>query len=546
MRQTRRQFVKTLSAGTIGAGAAGWLAHPHGPLTIVYAQDTAPPFPALRDPKYREWGELAIKAAKALGCTYADIRFTRNRAQSFNVRNGRLSSQGFQSYGGFAGGGSGEVSETYGFGVRVIHSGVWGFASSPIVTPDEIKKIVQTATDIAKGSAIIKKSDVQLAPVPAYTEVWEAPCEIDPFTIPLDEKVAMLAEVTSAMQKNSGVAFANAQAGFKREWKFLATSEGSFIEQNIYYTTAACSASARYQGQMKTRTYSADSTSRGYEHVTQANLLSHAERVAAEAVEHAMAKPVGAGLKDLILLPTHLQLTIHEIVAHPTELDRIVGFEANYAGTSFVTVKDLGKLKYGSKHFNITADRTYPGAMATVGFDDDGVKAQKWPIIREGILVGLTTNRETAHYIGEKESRGCTFANHWRNFPFLRMSNIQMEPGPKGAPTVDQMIADVKDGVLVDGTGSFSIDQQRYNGQFGGNAFWEIKNGKKTRMVTDFTYNAITTDFWGNLDAVGPPEAWEHHGMDGDAKGQPVQSNWPSHGSSPCLIRKVMVGTAFA
>ncbi len=546
MRQTRRQFVKTLSAGAIGAGAAGWLAHPRGPLTLVYAQDTAPPFPALRDPKYREWGELAIKSAKALGCTYADIRFTRNRAQSFNVRNGRLSSAGFQSYGGFAGGGSGEVSETYGFGVRVIHSGVWGFASSPIVTPDEIKKIVQTATDIAKGSAIIKKSDVLLAPVPAYTEVWEAPCEIDPFTIPLDEKVATLAEVTSAMQKNSGVAFANAQAGFKREWKFLATSEGSFIEQNIYYTTAACSASARYQGQMKTRTYSADSTSRGYEHVKQANLLSHAERVAAEAVEHAMAKPVGAGLKDLILLPTHLQLTIHEIVAHPTELDRIVGFEANYAGTSFVQVKDLGKLKYGSKHFNITADRTYPGAMATVGFDDDGVKAQKWPIIREGILVGLTTNRETAHYIGEKESRGCTFANHWRNFPFLRMSNIQMEPGPKGAPTVDQMIADVKDGVLVDGTGSFSIDQQRYNGQFGGNAFWEIKNGKKTRMVTDFTYNAITTDFWGNLDAVGPPEAWEHHGMDGDAKGQPVQSNWPSHGSSPCLIRKVMVGTAFA
>ena len=208
-------------------------------------------------------------------------------------------------------------------------------------------------------------------------------------------------------------------------------------------------------------------------------------------------------------------------------------------------MSDLGKLKYGSKWLNVDADRTHPGAMSTVGYDDDGVKGQRWPIIKDGILVGLQTNRETAHYIGEKQSRGCTFANHWRNYPFLRMPNIQLQPGPPGSPTVDQMIADVKDGVLVDGTGSFSIDQQRYNGQFGGNCFWEIKNGKKTRMVTDFTYNAITTDFWANLDAVGPPESWQHNGMGGDAKGQPVQSNRPSHGSAPCLIRKIMVGAAF-
>ena len=184
--------------------------------------------------------------------------------------------------------------------------------------------------------------------------------------------------------------------------------------------------------------------------------------------------------------------------------------------------------------------------MATVGFDDDGVKAQKWQIVKDGILVGLQTNRETAHLINENFSRGCTFANHWRNYPFLRMPNIQLEAGPAGSPDVDAMIADVKDGILVDGMGSFSIDQQRYNGQFGGDAFWEIKNGKKTRMVSDFTYNAITTDFWANLDAVGPPATWQHVGMTGDAKGQPVQSNHPSHGSSPCLIRRVMVGAAYA
>ncbi len=181
-----------------------------------------------------------------------------------------------------------------------------------------------------------------------------------------------------------------------------------------------------------------------------------------------------------------------------------------------------------------------------MGFDDDGVKSQKWQIVKDGILVGLQTNRETAHLLNENFSRGCTFANHWRNYPFLRMPNIQMEAGPAGSPDLDAMIADVKDGVLVDGMGSFSIDQQRYNGQFGGDAFWEIKNGKKTRMVTDFTYNAITTDFWANLDAVGPPSAWQHVGMTGDAKGQPVQSNHPSHGSSPCLIRRVMVGAAYA
>jgi TldD protein len=333
---------------------------------------------------------------------------------------------------------------------------------------------------------------------------------------------------------------------FDYEWKYLATSEGSFIEQVFFYTTCGCNATATHQGQVKTRSYQPGSMTRGYEFVTESNLPAQAERVAAEAVEFAMAKPVGAGLKDLVLLPSHLALTIHEIIAHPTELDRIVGYEANYAGTSFVKVADLGKLKYGSKWLNIDADRTHPGAMSTVGYDDDGVKAQKWPIIKDGILVGLQTNRETAHYIGEQESRGCTFANHWRNYPFLRMPNIQMQAGPPGSPTADQMIADVKDGVLVDGSGSFSIDQQRYNGQFGGNAFWEIKNGKKTRMVTDFTYNAITTDFWGNLDAVGPPESWQHNGMGGDAKGQPVQSNRPSHGSAPCLIRKVMVGAAFS
>ena len=529
--QTRREFARTVGLGAIGLGLTP---------TYLYARQNTTPFPPVKDPKYRNWSDEALREAKRLGCTYADIRFTLNRSNGIAVRNGRLTTSGNIGFGQFG------DEDTYGFGVRVVHSGVWGFSSSPIVSPEEIKRVVGIATDVAKASAMSKKFDVRLAPVKAYDTFWQTPIKTDPWNVPLEDRIALLIDASVRMQKNPDIAFANAAANFNYEWKFLATSEGSYIEQVFYYTACSMSATARKDGVVKTRTYNPGTQTKGWEFVLDSDLPGNAERVAAEAVEHAMAKPVGSGLKDLVLMPSHSALTIHEIIAHPTELDRIVGYEANYAGTSFITLKDLGKLKYGSKLMNITADRTHPGGASTVGFDDDGVEAQKWPIVRDGILVGLQTNRETAHHIGENFSRGCTFANHWRNYPFLRMPNIQMEPGPAGSPNLDQMIADVKDGVLVEGQGSFSIDQQRYNGQFGGDAFWEIRNGKKTRMVTDFTYNAITTEFWANLDAVGPPNTWEHHGMGGDAKGQPVQSNRPSHGSSPILIRRIMVGAAFS
>ena len=275
-------------------------------------------------------------------------------------------------------------------------------------------------------------------------------------------------------------------------------------------------------------------------------MLENVERICAEAAEHCTAPPVTVGLKDLIITPAHAMLTIHEIVAHPTELDRVVGYEANYAGTSFISLADVGKMTVGSKLFNITADRTLPGGMCTVGYDDDGVKSQRWPLVREGKLVDLQTNRETAHYLKQDFSRGCTFATSWRNFPFLRMPNVHLDAGPPGSPTPEQIIADTKDGVLIDGRGSYSIDQQRYNGQFGGDAFWEIKDGKKIRMVSDVTYNAITTDFWNNLDAISGAESWAMFGTTGDAKGQPVQINHPSHGSPWFRIRRVMVGAAYS
>ncbi len=501
--------------------------------------------------KFKGLSDIALAEAKRAGCTYADIRFTRNVNDSLTMRDRVIAAGGFGGGGGgFGGGGGGGFggggySASAGFGVRVIHSGVWGFASSPLTTEDEIRRVARAAVDVAKASAVAKKTDVQLAPTPAYTEYWATPVKVDPFKVPLDEKVAFLLKVNEAVLANKGVFRVQSNMAFDSEWKYLATSEGSYIEQEIYRTFGSYTVIARGKT-TKTRTFGVAPRSAGYEIIQDGKMVENAEKTAAEAVEHASAPPVAAGLKDLILTPSHAMLTIHEVVAHATEIDRIMGYEANYAGTSFVKISDVGKLKYGSKLFNVTADRTRVGGMCTVGYDDDGVKSQEWPLVREGILVGLQTNRETAHYINEKESRGCTFATSWRNYPFLRMPNVHVEPGPAGSPTPEEIIADTKDGILIDGRGSYSIDQQRYNGQFGGDAFWEVKNGKITRMVSDVTYNAITTDFWGNLDATSNKESWQMHGTTGDAKGQPTQINHPSHGSPYLRIRKIMVGAAYS
>ncbi len=428
----------------------------------------------------------------------------------------------------------------------MIHSGVWGFASSPIVTEDEIKRITLLATEVAKASAIAKRADVKLAPVQAYQEYWITPIKKDPATVPQDEKQALVQKVVDLVVKTKEVTSVNASVQLEHEWKYFASSEGSYIEQETYTTTPQFTVTARKDGETRTRVFTGVPGTGGWEVAEAAEMVESAERIAAEAVEFCTAKPVDMGVKDLILTPSHAMLTIHEIVAHATELDRILGYEANYAGTSFVKLSDVGKLKYGSKLFNVTADRIIPGGVATIGYDDDGVKTQQWPLVREGILVGLQTNRESAGIIGETASRGCTSANSWRDYPFLRMPNVHVEPGPPGSPTPEDIIADTRDGVLIDGRGSYSIDQQRYNGQFGGNAFWEVKNGKKTRMVSNVTYNAITTDFWGNLDAISGKESWRMFGTGGDAKGQPTQTNSISHGSPWLRIKKILVGAAYA
>ena len=554
----RRDFVKTVAMSGVAIAASDVIAD-------LLAQS---PKGRVLESKFKGLSDVALTEAKRLGCTYADIRFTRNTNNGVNASGGNrdAADAGFGGFpggggggrggggrgggrGGFGGGNAGQgarAGEAAGFGVRVIHSGVWGFASSPLVNEDEIRRITRIATEVAKASAIAKKVDVKLAPVQAYTDYWVSPVVKDPAAIPQTDKQALVQKVVDTAVANKDVLTVNASISLEHEWKYFASSEGSYIEQEIYTTTPTFTVTARKNGETRSRTYVGEPRTGGWEVAEASGMLENAEKTAAEAVEYCTAKPVEMGLKDLILTPSHAMLTIHEIIGHATELDRILGYEANYAGTSFVKISDLGKLKYGSKIFNVTADRNIPGGVATIGYDDDGVKTQEWPIVRDGILVGLQTNRESAHFIGEKESRGCTAANSWRDYPFLRMPNVHVDAGPKGSPTPEEMIADTKDGVLIDGRGSYSIDQQRYNGQFGGNAFWEIKNGKKTRMVTNVTYNAITTDFFANLDAVSGKEHWQMFGTGGDAKGQPTQTNSISHGSPWMRIRRIMVGAAFA
>ncbi len=555
----RRDFVKTIALSGAAAAASDLVGD-------LIAQS---PKGRVLESKFKGLADVALAQAKQLGCTYADIRFTRRTNRGVNASGGNRDAAELGGFGGGGRGGGGRgggrggrggfggfggddagagagANQAAGFGVRVIHSGVWGFASSPIVTEDEIRRITRMAAEIAKASAIAKKMDVRLAPVPAYQDHWATPMRKDPATVPQETKQELVQQVVDLALKTKDVLSVNASVQLEAEWKYFASSEGSYIDQDIFTTTPSFSVTARRDGETRTRAFTGEPGTGGWEIAEAAQMMENAERIAAEAVELCTAKPIAMGIKDLILTPAHAMLTIHEIVAHATELDRIMGYEANYAGTSFVKVSDLGKLKYGSKLFNVTADRTVPRGVATVGYDDDGVKTQEWPLVRDGILVGLQTNRESAHYIGEKASRGCTSANSWRDYPFLRMPNVHVDAGPPGLPTPEQIIADTKDGVLIDGRGSYSIDQQRYNGQFGGNAFWEVKNGKKTRMVSNVTYNAITTDFWANLDAISGKASWRMFGTGGDAKGQPTQTNSISHGSPWLRIRRIMVGAAYA
>ncbi|HYI96608.1 MAG TPA: TldD/PmbA family protein [Bryobacteraceae bacterium] len=484
--------------------------------------------------------DTALREAKRLKASYCDIRINRYREQGISIRLSpeRGTSKTLEVP---------EISDTdsFGFGVRVIVNGAWGFASSPRVVAAEITRITQEAVAVAKANATIKPRLIVLAPTKAYIDRWTSPFERNPFEVPIPEKLTLLTAVAREVKKERRVLSSNASLNFRSEDKYFASSEGSSIQQLIIHTSGSATANAvDVQKRLsKSRSYIPTPLSTGYEFVPQMNMTENARRIREEVVEHLAAPPVRPGKKDLVLMPSHLFLTIHESIGHPTELDRALGYEANYAGTSYLTLDKLRKARIASDIVNIFGDRTTERGLATVAYDDDGVKTMKFPIVSKGIFSGYQTIRDQAHIIGEKESRGCCYADSWSSVPFQRMPNVSMEAGTTDL-TVEDLIGGIEDGILIEGRGSYSIDQQRYNFQFGGDAFWEIKGGKKRGMISQVAYQARSPDFWTACDGIAGPSYWQMYGSARDGKGEPTQINSMSHGCSPSRFRSIdVIGT---
>ncbi|HEX2568419.1 MAG TPA: TldD/PmbA family protein, partial [Polyangia bacterium] len=470
----------------------------------------------------------ALGAARKAGASYGDIRVMRRRQEDVSTREDHITNV---SYG-----------EDYGFGVRVVADGAWGFAASSRVDPKEAERVAQLAVDIARANARVVKRPVTLAPEAAHVDVWQTPLTKDPFKIPPSDKAELLLAASAEALKVSGVRYASAGVSLLGEWKLLASTDGAYIEQAItrigpsLIVTAVDSTS----GEFTSRAHELPAMQGGWELIENSPLVADARRLGEDAVAKLKSPSVTPGKRDLILAPSNLWLTIHESVGHPTELDRALGYEANMAGTSFATVDKLGKLRYAAPLVTIFADKTTPGGLATCGYDDDGVKTQRWEIVKDGLFVGYQTTREQAGWIGEKASRGCSYAQDYKSFPFQRMPNVSLAPGKKPLG-VAELIAATEDGIYITGNGSWSIDHQRYNFQFGGQMFYEVKHGKITRTLKDVAYQSNTLEFWNACDMVGGEKEWAMGGSLFDGKGEPGQVNAVSHGCPPARFRGVNI-----
>lgn len=482
-------------------------------------------------------GDVAIGEAKKQGASYADLRIGRYRNQFSGYRLSPERGSNITDEVPFV-----TDQNSFGFGVRVIVNGQWGFAASPLVTADEIARITREAVTVAKANAAAQATPVQLAPVKVYRDRWTSKFDRDPFAIAMEEKLDLIRSATVSAKKDPKVFSSFGALGFQAEDKYFASSEGSSIQQYVVRVYPLLSATAVdfKNGISRTRNYTVEPQTAGWEAIAKANLLENAPRIRAEVLEHLAAPPVKPGKKDLVLMPSHLWLTIHESIGHSTELDRALGYEANYAGTSFLTTEKMGNFSIGSELMNVFGDRTNDRGLATVKYDDDGVLTTKFPIIEKGVFKHYQTIRDQAHLIGETESRGCCYGDSWSSVPFQRMPNVWLAPGPETV-TPEDLISGVDDGILIEGDGSFSIDQQRYNFQFGGDAFWEIKGGKKGGMVSRVAYQARTPDFWHACDGISGPSYWQQFGAPNDGKGEPAQSNSVSHGCSPSRFRQINV-----
>jgi TldD protein len=494
----------------------------------------------------KKMADVALNAARSKGATYTDVRIGRYLNQFVITREDKVENI--------------VNTESYGMGIRVIANGGWGFAATDKLDNDSIAKASELAVSIAKENSRLLSEPVRLAPQKGLGEVsWKAPIEKNAFEVPMKEKVDLLLGVNDAAIKG-GANFINSFLFIVNEQKYFASTDGSYIDQDIhriwptFFITKIDSATGKFE----TRNALSSPMGMGYEYLyarpqdkikgvttlykDRYDMLEDAKAGAAQAAEKITAKSVEPGKYDLILDPSHLWLTIHESTGHPTELDRVLGYEANFAGTSFLTLDkwESKKFNYGSKIVNIFADKNQVGSLGAVGYDDEGVPCGRWDVIKEGVLVNYQAIRDQAHILGLKESQGCCYADNWSSVQFQRMPNISLQAG-KEKKSIDDLIKGVEKGIYIIGDGSFSIDQQRYNFQFGGQLYYEIKNGKIAGMLKDVAYQSNTQEFWNSCVGIADESDYRLGGSFFDGKGQPMQSSSVSHGSSTARFNGVNV-----
>jgi TldD protein len=446
--------------------------------------------------------------------------------------------------------GSASDAESVGMSVRVLADGAWGFAASENLSRVAVEATAAHAVEIARASARVKLHDVQMAAEKSVHADWATPCKIDPFSISVEQSIDLLLNIDSELRGVEGVTLAETNLNFNREESWFVSSEGSDIHQTKYSTGAGYAAYAFAGNEIQKRSYPCSYggqwQNKGYELIEELKLLENARRIAEEAVALHNADQCPEGTFDIILEGSQLGLQIHESVGHPIELDRVLGMEANFAGTSFLTLDKLRHLRYGSELVNVVADarQEHGPGLGTFGYDDEGVPAQCTNIITNGLFTGYLRSRETAHTIGETRSGGTLRAEGWNRLPMIRMTNISLLPGEKPL-SLEQLIAATDHGILMDTNRSWSIDDKRYNFQFGCEIGWEIKNGKRIRMLKNPSYSGITTEFWNSLDAICSRDEWTLWGTPNCGKGQPQQVMGTGHGAAPSRFRKIKVGSAF-
>ena len=471
----------------------------------------------------------ALNSAQVKGATYADIRVVRTDQERYGVRNGVVETVA--------------VDESSGFGVRVLVDGCWGFASSNDLTPPEIERVTNLAVQIGRASSRLGGEPVNLGPPVTSRGLYITPVQVDPFAVSPDDKLALLLEADAMMGFVKGVRSRQGNLIFIREHKTFANTEGAFVEQTIFEAGGGIQVTATGHGEVQRRSYPQSPGRQqgcaGWEYISAMELPQHAERVASEAVELLTADPCPSDkVTTIIIGGAQLALQVHESCGHAIELDRVLGAEAAFAGTSFLTPEKLNNFRYASEAVNITADSIRLPGLGAFGWDDEGVPAQSTPIVRRGEFTGYLMSRETAGRLG-LVSNGCMRAASWNRIPLVRMNNVSLEPGEW---SLDDLIADTGDGIYMEMNRSWSIDDRRYNFQFGTEMGREIKNGKLGRMLRNCTYTGITPEFWNSCDAVCNSDHWQMWGEPHCGKGQPGQLGHTGHGAAPARFRNVRVG----